>query len=248
MKRIFSFVVSAFTVTVLASATQAQGGIGEPARPKMQSENLSPMKITPPVVVGAVEDISVTLPETDGFARDAALTEAARKGLPQALAQFENPVTEVEAQAIAKSVGEPMQFVKSYKIVKELLVPSYSLTVDMIYDVAKLQANFGKKETTTTTSSAATTVSGSWSTTGPGPALTGTPVRVQVEATGAANQDKVYNNLARAGLKPVWKVINRDGGALVLNNTGTLEELREKIDGLGFDANVVGDGLTIRLE
>lgn len=239
MKRIF-FVLMAVALPVMGSAQ----GLGEPVKPKIQSENLAPMKVTAPVNAGLVSSISVTLAETDGFARDIALTDAARKGLPQALAQIETPVSPERAESIAKSVGEPMQFVKSYKIVKELLVPTYSLTVDMTYDVDKLQTNFGKVETTTTTKE--TSVSGNWSTSTL--ALVGTPVTVVVEASGAAKQDKVYNTLAKGGLKPVWKVVTRDGGELVVNSTGSLDELRARVEELGFDANVVGAGLVVRAE
>jgi hypothetical protein len=239
MKRVIFFLMLALPVMGQAAMLET--------KPPMQSENLASLKVVPPPAnLGAVNGISVTLEATDGFARDVALTDAARKGLPQALAQLEVPVGPEKAAEIAKSVGEPMQFVKSYKIVKELLVPTYSLTVDMVYDVSKLQANFGKVETVTAVS--ASSVSGSWVTSGATPAAVGVPVTVTVEASGAANQDKVHNTLSKAGLKPVWKIINRDGGQMMVTNPGTLDELRAKVEALGFAANVVGDGLTIRVE
>lgn len=246
MKRLFFYGMLVATAMVVPGVGQAQG-LGQPVRPKMQSENLAPVRIVQPEERGIVEGITVSMSESIGFARDAALTDAARKGLPQALAQLETPVSEEEAESIAKNIGEPMRFVKSYKIVRELLVPTYTLTVDMVYDAATLQANFGKVKTTTTTVTTKTesTEAEAWST-GPAPALTGVPVQVTVEADSAADQDKVYNTLARAGLKPVWRLITREGGKLVLTNTGTLEELVSKVDGLGLEATVAGDGLIIR--
>lgn len=240
MKRVLFFLM-------VAAPLWAQAAVVD-TKPSIQSENLAPMTVTAAVSSesGLVAGVSVTLPETDGFARDVALTEAARKALPIALGQLETPLTGKEAESAAKAVGEPMQFVKSYRIVKELLVPSYSLTVDMVFDVPKLQANFGKRETTTTTTT--TTVSTSWSTgtIGPVASVSEMPIILKVEAKGAAGQDKLFNTLSKAGLKPVWKLITREGGELVVSTSLGVDALRDKVQGLGFNAEVLGNGLVVR--
>lgn len=88
-----------------------------------------------------VRGVVVTLSQTTGFARDAAMDMAARKALPQVLAAL--PMEPAQAAAKAKAVGNPLTFVSSYRIAKEVLIPTYALTVDLTFNEAMLRSNFG---------------------------------------------------------------------------------------------------------
>ena len=133
----------------------------------MGEESLQPVVVTPtvavsPVVVsasGAVAPVSVTvgdagvsetfrvtgvvveLTDTQGFGRDAALERAARDSLPTVLVRV--GLTPEDAAKKVKSLGSAMRFVQGYKVVKESLIPHYSLTADLTFSEAMVVKNFG---------------------------------------------------------------------------------------------------------
>lgn len=132
------------------------GTIEQPFTRNIESEELAPLVVTPTakittteagkVAEGAdspfvVRGVSVTLGQTTGFARDAALDMAARKALPQVLAAL--PMSAEDATAKAKAVGQPLSFVSSYTIVKEVLIPTYGLVVDLTFNEQMIRTNFG---------------------------------------------------------------------------------------------------------
>ena len=100
---------------------------------------VSPVAVVNPFTIRGV---SVTLPDK-GFAREAALEAAARQALPQALQLL--PLSAADARRTARSVGTAMQFVSSYQIVQETLLPTYRLVTDLTFNESMLRTNFGGK-------------------------------------------------------------------------------------------------------
>lgn len=88
-----------------------------------------------------VKGVVATLSGTTGFDRDAALEVAARQALPGVLVSMGH--TPDKAAKSVKGVGSAMRFVKSFKIVKESLLPVYTLTTDMTFNGPMVQKNFG---------------------------------------------------------------------------------------------------------
>ncbi|PZP40051.1 MAG: hypothetical protein DI585_02175 [Pseudomonas fluorescens] len=91
----------------------------------------------PFTIKGAV----ITLSGTTGFDRDAALEQGARDNLPGVLVAMGIPAD--KAAKNVKSLGSAMRFVKGYKVVKETLIPVYTLTADISFNGPMLQKNFG---------------------------------------------------------------------------------------------------------
>lgn len=89
-----------------------------------------------------VPGVVVTVTDTAGFARDMALEQAARQSLPKVLSGPLGLAT-AEASRKARTVGEALQFVSRYQIVRESVLPSYTLTVDLQFNEAMLRKNFG---------------------------------------------------------------------------------------------------------
>ena len=253
----------ALALAFLAAAAHAQDA-SVTAVP-LQAEQLPAVSTTQPPPPFTVPGVVVTLADGLGFSRDAALTQAARQALPVVLGQLKTPIAQARANDIAKTVGEPMQFVKSYKIVKEVLVPKYTLTVDLVYDAAKLQTNFGKTETTVSAASATVSHTVAYkNVNGVVTAVTETAVAeavaatapdlpqpgqtVHVSAATAAGQDKIFSALAKAGLSPVWKIIRRDGGDLAVTTDLTPDQLADKLHGLGLDARADTGAVTLTAE
>lgn len=109
--------------------------------------------------LAVVKGIVVTLSGTTGFARDTALDLAAKQGLPTVLERL--PMPKATAASTAKSIGDAQKFVKSYTIIKETILPTYRLTVDLTYNEALLRKNFGGIMTKPATVSASTVTSAS---------------------------------------------------------------------------------------
>lgn len=122
----------------------------------LQADELAPLPKAPQPVSGSVEvsgseavpaspftiqGVVVTLSDTTGFARDEALEKAARQAMPAALQAL--PMDAAKAAKMAKDVGGVMRFVSSYRVVKETVIPSYSLTADLTFNEAMLRKNFG---------------------------------------------------------------------------------------------------------
>lgn len=236
---------------VLASAAYAQtsplvGG------PMIQGEDLSPVSVTqppPPAAPFSVPGVTVKLEEAAGFNRDAALSEAARQAMPAALAQLATPLSTEEATKLAASIGDPMQFVQSYKIIKEVLVPSYTLTVDLVFNGNKLQTNFGRRMVVDTNVSATTgemtddSSAGAFAT-----VAEGMERALHVQAGTAAAQDAIFAKLAKAGFNPQWQVITRNGGTLTVRTTLDDETLASRLTSEGLTVEETGDGLAISQE
>lgn len=209
MKHVLTLVLLA--VAVLAQAQTA---------PAVASDELAPVSLTQPAPLPppfSVQGVVVKLEENAGFNREAALTEAARKALPGVLAQLDAAPNADEAKQLAASIGNPMQFVQSYKIVKELLVPSYTLTVDLHFSQAKLESNFGRKVVDDEPPAADDTSEGlGLEDAAPAATLPDAAAsrEVDVVAATAAEQDRVFVALQAAGLAPQWKLITREGGII----------------------------------
>lgn len=125
---------------VPASATAMVAGV-------VSGSAAAPSPTDPFTIKGLVAAVS----GSTGFDRDGALDSAARAGLARVLAAL--PMDEAKARKTAKTVGDPQRFVSSYIIVKEALVPAYSLTVDLTFNEQMLRANFGGVKTVAVSSS-----------------------------------------------------------------------------------------------
>lgn len=111
-----------------------------PATPSATAPMANPMNVQTTVVMAG----------STGYERDKALEAAARKALPDVLGRLSTPLGPEKAAEATAKLGDPMVFVKSYSIVKETLVPNYTLTVAFIFNQEMLEKNFGKSTTTTT--------------------------------------------------------------------------------------------------
>lgn len=88
-----------------------------------------------------LNNVTVTISETEGFARDAGLLKAARQSLPTVLQALGLPAA--QAQSTAKTVGDPLKFVARYAVVSERLLPVYTLVVNLTFNEPILRSNFG---------------------------------------------------------------------------------------------------------
>jgi hypothetical protein len=215
----------------IAGGARAQ--VESPLPSNMQTESLAPLPravsaVAVPVPASAtvavsetapadpfvVKNVVVTLSDTTGFARDAALEKAARQALPQALAAL--PMAPAKAASTAKSVGSVMNFVGSYRIVKEAIVPTYSLTVDLTFDAAMLRKNFGGKVTPVAVVTSTVVVSGS------AVEVSATPVVVRnwivkVAQTDPAVLDKLVSTLnASPATHAVYRLLTSAGAELAV--------------------------------
>jgi hypothetical protein len=227
----------------------------------LAAEQLPAVSATQPPPPFTVPGVVAKLDDGLGFSRDAALTQAARQALPVVLGQLHAPIAQDKASQIAGTVGEPMQFVKSYKIVKEVLVPHYTLTVDLVFDQAKLETNFGKTivqagparaETGSPTpvvyrnvNGVVAVVSSDISAAPKTMDATASGLTVHVVADTASAQDKVYTALAKQGLNPVWKLVRRDGGDIGVTFAGDAAALTAKLSAAGLAAQSEGDSVTV---
>ncbi len=211
----------------------------------VESETLEAVSITQPPLPTppfVVKDISITMEPADGFAREAALAQAARQGLPTAITQL--GIDPDEAGRLAKTVGNAMGFVKSYTIGKELLVPAYSLMVTLTFDQAKLVSNFGQKikaapSPTVPVSSSQSTGEGMPEDATSLPETTlpaGAQQIVAVTVNGAGAQDKLFQLLATKGYTPQWHVLRKGGGEIILHTALEGDALLGKLQADGFGA------------
>ncbi len=104
--------------------------------------SLTSSPTTSPTSPWQIKGVAVVLSQTTGFARDVALEQAARKALPAVLT---GPMglPAAEAQRRVATLGEAMRFVSRYQIGREVVLPSYALTVDLTFNEAMLRRNFG---------------------------------------------------------------------------------------------------------
>lgn len=236
----WGFVLAALAV----GSVQAQS---LPSAVPLQAEQLPAVSTTqpvPPAKAFSVEGVVVKLDASEGFNRDMALTQAARQALPVALGQLEPPVPASKAADIAKNVGDPMTFVKSYKLVKEVLVPAYQLTANLQFDGAKLQTNFGSKVPVVKVEVAAE-VSDTETVT-PASAISDATVSVVLEADTAGAQDELFSKLEQAGMNPVWQLIRRDGATVTLNTALEGDALADKLRKADMTAEAVDGVVTVR--
>ena len=137
-----------------------------------------------------VLSVSVVLSGTTGFARDAALEQAARQALPKVLQTEMFGLSATEATAKTKALGAVLPFVARYNIVTERVVPVYSLVADLTFNEAKLRQNFGG--VATPLAPAAASVTG----TTPAPAPATHRWLVRITEPSAAGQDRARRALA----------------------------------------------------
>lgn len=152
---------------------------------------------TVPASPWLVSGVVVTITDTTGFARDVALERAARQALPKVLAgPLGLPVA--EANRKAKAVGEALQFVSRYQLMKESILPNYTLTVDLHFNEAMLRKNFGGvvSQTAPNAPMANPTVATSNTTPSPAPSAIAQRWVVRVNEPTAAGQDRARRALA----------------------------------------------------
>lgn len=173
-----------------------------------------------------VKGISIDLSNTTGFARDAALDQAAAKGLPLVLVNL--PMPETLAQETARSVGDPMRFVASYAVVKETLIPNYSLIADLTFNEAMLRTNFGGKSTAVENSVSTSTVASA--TPLPPPPLQ--TYLIQVNTADPIHQDEVYRRLTQTSATTVrYKSMARGAAQLEVTTPLSGPEVASLLEG-----------------
>lgn len=264
MRWVFLCLLSLLALPVVAQPGGAMGAVGV----QVGAEDLVPVSTTPtvpPPPPFTIVSETATLNESEGFARDNALTLAARQALPKAIVQLNPAIEMVKAEEAAKSVGDPMQFVKSYKIAKEILVPKYQITVDLVFDEKKLKSNFGHLIVVKTERSLVIggqvapampvgdieegldeglVVNGTSTTT---PEVGGLQQIIYLRASSAVAQDKFFSALEKAGMAPVWQSLRRDGGVLGVTTPGNLDDLADKLQKMGYGATVANSTVEVTL-
>jgi hypothetical protein len=139
-----------------------------------------------------VPSLSVVISGTTGYARDAALEQAARQGLPIVLSGPAFGLNAAEVAPKIKSLGSALPFVTRYTIRNERVLPSYSMVVDMVYNQAMLQKNFGAIHAPAASPTAP--ISGTEAT--PAPSAMPQVWLVRVQEPSAAGQDRARRALA----------------------------------------------------
>lgn len=253
MKSLSFFLMTVLAVSVASVATaQVLPDVGvDTVRSGIGEEGLAPVVIKQPprpaVSVTAVPAVGVsatdalvvadpfvvkgvvaTLSGTTGFDRDAALEVAARQALPGVLVSMGH--TPEKAAKAVKGVGSAMKFVKGFKVVKETLIPTYTLTTDMTFNGPMIQKNFGGKlpsaEPLADKSSVILKVSGTENLPVDGvdvgvPVAASAPVRqlvVRVVDRDPAAVDKVRQNLIKqAGTRATYRLVTSAGAELLVD-------------------------------
>ncbi len=90
-----------------------------------------------------VSNVTVIVSNSTGLEREKALDIASRQALPQALAQMDPPVTGEKADVFISTQGDLTRYVKTVRIIKEVLVPTYTLTADLTFNGQMLYKNLG---------------------------------------------------------------------------------------------------------
>lgn len=214
----------------------------------IESEALAPLVITPsaPVVASStapaatgmvgpftIKDVTVVLSQTAGFARDTALDQAAKQALPKVLEAL--PMDATEANEKAKAVGEPLRFVSSYKIVKEALIPTYSLIVDLTFNEPLLRSNFGGVKTgplVVTSATSTVTVSASV------PVMKNRYI-VRVTSVDPGSQDRVYKILSNLAMT--------NASYRVMAGMGAEFNVETPLSEANLDAALSGTGAVVAL-
>lgn len=171
-----------------------------------------------------VKNVVVTLSGTTGFDRDAALEQGARQALPGVLVGM--GMDSAAAAKTVKGLGSPMNFVKSFKVVKETLIPNYVLTSDLTFNGAMLQKNFGGKIPAAKPVAA---VIGETPVEGEVPAAQNVAVKqwvVRVSEHDPAAVDKVRVNLNRQpNTRATYRLLTSAGAELVVDTPLTAADV-----------------------
>lgn len=228
---------------------------------KLEADDLAPLPKAPQPVSGSAEVLAsaavsatspfvvkgvvVMLSGTTGFARDEALDKAARQALPAVLQVL--PMDAAKAAKTAKTLGNVMRFVSSYRVVKETVIPVYSLTADLTFNEAMLRKNFGElvvvSATTTTTTTSATVNQSLLGPTGDGglvvAAKAGVPLNhwlVRMENPDPAEVSRLFEKLnSTEGMKATYRLVTSAGAEMVVDTALDMNTLQSLV---GRDATV----------
>ncbi len=251
------FVVAGLTLCASASfaldVNPVESGIGE--------ESLAPAPVAPRVSAGpamasptvaasssvpvaadvfSVKGIVVTLSDTSGFDRDAALEKGARASLPTVLTSL--GLKPEEAEKKVKSLGSAMRFVKGYKVVKESLIPSYSLTADISFNEAMIRKNFGGLAKPQVAAPANVGLEGEVDLSTPIDEVVEDtrPIKqwiVRITDSNPASVDKVRANLNRqASTKAVYRLLTSEGAELLVDTPLDAAQVKNSA---GMDVQVI---------
>lgn len=253
---------------LLLSATAAHALDVNPVNSGMGEENLAPAPRVATDVGGApgveavlpvsapaaadvftVKGVVVTLSDTTGFDRDAALEQGARQSLPGVLTSL--GLKPEEAQKKVKSLGSAMRFVKSYKVVKESLIPTYSLTTDITFNEAMVRKNFGglaKPHVQAAAMAPGVAANGEVDLTTPldDVAEDVRPIKqwiVKITDSNPASVDKVRRNLnEQASTKAVYRLLTSEGAELLVDTPLDAQQVRNSA---GMDVQVIDMAATV---
>ncbi|RYG58983.1 MAG: hypothetical protein EON60_11780 [Alphaproteobacteria bacterium] len=228
-------------MTVMAAPVMAQtlndvgvdsvrSGIGEeglaplPMRAQPSTTLPAATEVSPVAVVNPLEvkGVVVTLSDTTGFDRDAALEVAAKQGLPQVLETLGH--SKESATGKTKSLGNAMRFVQGYKVVKESLIPTYTLTADLTFNGPMVMKNFGGKMPAAAAAGAvAAAATPAAAEAAVAEAVEVSPVKqwvVKIRDRDPAAVDKVRVNLSKQpGTRATYRLLTSEGAELLVDTT-----------------------------
>jgi hypothetical protein len=252
----------AFVMLGLLAATPALAQVTMPAGQtfprKLEADDLAPLPKAPQPVSGSVgvsasaavsvtspfvvKGVVVTLSGTTGFARDEALDKAARQALPAVLQAL--PMDAAKAAKTAKTLGNVMRFVSSYRVVKETVIPVYSLTADLTFNEAMLHKNFGGDvvvvSATTTTTAVSQSLLGPTADGGlvvaAGKAVPLNHWLVRTENSDPAEVSRLFEKLnSSEGMKATYRLVTSAGAEMVVDTALDMNTLQSLV---GRDATV----------
>lgn len=192
-----------------------------------------------------VKGIVVTLSGTTGFDRDAALEQGARQSLPTVLTSL--GMNADEAQRKVKSLGSAMRFVKGYKVVKESLIPTYTLTTDITFNEGMVRKNFGGIAKPQPAVVAGVGANGEVDLSTPIDEVEDVrPIKqwiVKITDSNPASVDKVRMNLNRqASTKAVYRLLTSEGAELLVDTPLDAAQVRNSA---GMDVEVIDMALAM---
>ncbi|RYG59143.1 MAG: hypothetical protein EON60_11315 [Alphaproteobacteria bacterium] len=205
-----------------------RSGIGEeglaPLPMRVQPSTTLPAaaEVSPVAVVNPLEvkGVVVTLSDTTGFDRDAALEVAAKQALPQVLETLGH--SKESATGKTKSLGNAMTFVQGYKVVKESLIPTYTLTADLTFNGPMVLKNFGGKVPAATATGTVATAAPAADTT-VAEVVEVSPVKqwvVKIRDRDPAAVDRVRVNLSKQpGTRATYRLLTSEGAELLVDTT-----------------------------
>lgn len=203
---------------------RAQPSSTVPAATVSVATAVSPVAVVNPL---EVKGLVVTLSDTTGFDRDAALEIAAKKGLPQVLETLGH--SKESAVSKTKTLGNAMRFVQGYKVVKETLIPVYTLTADVTFNGPMVIKNFGGKIPVAQAETAPAVAAGAAATAMVDEAEV-SPVKqwvVKVRDRDPAAVDKVRVNLAKQpGTRATYRLLTSEGAELLVDTTMDAAEVQ----------------------